>query len=162
MKLTDPDSARQSALAELASLTSIEFGTLSETHRAKPSADGTDVVRRGPDFRHQCWENGRNRSTYIPPEQIGALRQDLENGRRFQQITGELATAAIQQSRARRAGAAPSLQTAEKKPRNTLSRRKIQRNRSIPCPNPAMSHPRKAAPNPKPTLRGRAARRLRP
>jgi len=115
MKLTDPDPARQSALAELASLTSIEFGTLSETQRAKPSSDGTDVVRRGPYFRHQCWENGRNRSTYIPPEQIGALRQDLENGRRFQQITGELATAAIQQSRARRAGAAPSLQTAGKK-----------------------------------------------
>jgi topoisomerase IA-like protein len=72
-------------------------------------------VNRGPYFKHQCWENGKNRSTYIPPVQIGALREDLENGKRFQQITDELAAAAIQQSRARRAATAPSSETLEKK-----------------------------------------------
>ena len=111
----DHDAARQSALAELASLTSIEFGTLSEVYRDKPLADGHDAVRRGPYFKHQCWENGRNRSTYIPSGQVEALRQDLENGRRFQQITGELAASAIQQSRARRAAAEDLPDSSEKK-----------------------------------------------
>ena len=107
--------ARQSALAELAELTSIEFGTISEFHRVKSASDGNSVVRRGPYFKHQCWENGRNRSTYIPADQVESLRQDLENGKRFEQITSELAAAAIQQSRASRAAATVALETAEKK-----------------------------------------------
>lgn len=112
---TDPGSARKSALDELASLTSIELGTLSEFHRVKPSPDGSGAVRSGPYFKHQCWENGRNRSTYIPSDQVESLRQDLENGKRFQQITADLAAVAIQQSRARRTAATPIPETAEKK-----------------------------------------------
>ena len=113
----DPDDLRQSALRELASLTSIEFGTLSETYRNRPSPDGCGSVRRGPYVKHQCWENGKNRSTYIRPEQVDSLRQDLENGRRFQEITAQLASAAIQQSRTRLAGTAKpdSAPTPEKK-----------------------------------------------
>jgi hypothetical protein len=114
----NPDSARKSALDELASLTSIELGTLSEFHRVKQSPDGSGAVRGGPYFKHQHWENGRNRSTYIPSDQVESLRQDLENGKRFQQITADLAAAAIQQSRARRSAAAPTPDTAEKKTSN--------------------------------------------
>lgn len=133
--------ARQSALAELASLTSIEFGTISEFHRVKPASDSNSVVRRGPYFKHQCWENGRNRSTYIPAEQIQSLRQDLENGKRFEQITSELAAAAIQQSRAKRTTATVALETAGKKtskpnasPKNTAkqSSSSLKRARSSP------------------------------
>ena len=131
-KPSDHDTARQSALAELASLTSIEFGTLSEVYRDKPPADGHDAVRRGPYFKHQCWENGRNRSTYIPSGQVEALRQDLENGRRFQQITGELAAGAIQQSRARRAAAADLPDASEKKTSkpNALQKNIVKQNTS--------------------------------
>lgn len=112
---TNPDSARKSALDELALLTSIELGTLSEFHRIKPATDGSSAVRSGPYFKHQRWENGRNRSTYIPSDQVESLRQDLENGKRFQQITADLAAAAIQQSRARRSASTPTPDTAEKK-----------------------------------------------
>jgi hypothetical protein len=129
---TDPDALRQSALRELASLTTIEFGTLSEIYRNRPSPDGSGSVRRGPYFKHQCWENGKNRSTYIRPEHVESLRQDLENGQRFQQITDQLASAAIQQGRILRA-CLPKLDSAptpEKKtsklnatPKNTAKRK---------------------------------------
>ena len=102
-------------LDELASLTSIELGRLTEFHRDKPSPDGSSAVRSGPYFKHQCWENGRNRSTYIPSDQVESLRKDLENGKRFQQITADLAAAAIQQSRASRAAALPIPESAGKK-----------------------------------------------
>ena len=130
MKTSDAaEMTRKAALDELASLTSIEFGKISEFYRNRPSPDGDDVVRRGPYFKHQCWENGRNRSTYIPAEQLESLRQDLENGKRFEQITSQLAAAAIQQSRSNRAAASAAPQTAEKKtskpnasPKNTAKR----------------------------------------
>jgi hypothetical protein len=136
-----PEMARQTALAELASLTSIEFGTLSEFHRGKPAADGNSAVRRGPYFKHQCWENGRNRSTYIPAEQIESLRQDLENGKRFNQITSELAAAAIQQSRAKRAAVSLALGTVEKKTSKPNASQKNTAKRNTSSPKRVKSSP---------------------
>ena len=59
-----------------------------------------------PYTKHQCWENGENRSTYIHARHVGSLRQDLENGKRFQQITAQPANDAIQRSREQRLCAA--------------------------------------------------------
>lgn len=133
---SDPESARISALAELASLTSLEFGKLSEFRRNKPATDGAGVVSGGPYFKHQCWENGRNRSTYIPSEQVEALRQDIENGKRFEQITDQLAAAAIQQSRARRAGETAA-DTPEKKTSKPTTSPKNTAKRNSSSPKPA-------------------------
>lgn len=140
---TDPDSARKSALDELASLTSIELGTLSEFRRTKLSPDGGSAVRSGPYFKHQCWENGRNRSTYVPSDQVESLRQDLENGKRFQQITADLAAAAIQQSRARRAAATPTPETAEKKNSKLNASPKNTAKQSSTSPKRARNSPAK-------------------
>jgi hypothetical protein len=114
------DSLRKSALEELASLTTMEFGTLSEIYRNKPSPDGGEPVKLGPYTKHQCWENGKNRSTYIHAEHVESLQQDLENGKRFQQLTAQLANDAIQRSREQRSSSAKpeSSPTAEKKTSN--------------------------------------------
>jgi hypothetical protein len=112
-----PNPDRQATLAELASLTTIERGTLTEEYREQPSPDGHGTIRRGPYFKHQCWENGGNRSVRVPPEQVAQLRQDIENGRRFDVLTEQLASLAIEQGRAQRAGhgAAATLEGAAKK-----------------------------------------------
>ena len=124
---SDTDSFRQAALTELASLTSIEFGTLAEV---RPGCSG---------FKHQCWEDGRNRCTYIPAGQVAALRQDLENGKRFQQITAALAAAAIRESRDRRAAAA----TTEKKTSKPSAKPKNSAKPKPSSPKRARSSPRK-------------------
>jgi len=112
-----PNPNRQATLAELASLNTIERGTLTEEYREQPSPDGHGTIRRGPYFKHQCWENGRNRSVRVPPEEVAQLRQDIENGRRFDVLTEHLASLAIEQGRARRAthGATTAKDLAAKK-----------------------------------------------
>ncbi len=86
----------------LAEITAIERGTLTEEHRERPGPDGGGTVRRGPYFKHQCWENGRNRSVRIPPGQVALLREHLENGQRFDDLAAQLARHAIEEGRARR------------------------------------------------------------
>ena len=123
----DTRSKRQAALAELASLTTIERGTLTEEYRGSPAPDGGATLRRGPYFKHQCWEKGGNRSVRVPPGQVPRLREDIENGRRFDALTAELAGLAIAQGRAQRAAqsAAPVPEdlTAKKNSRRNVSRK---------------------------------------
>jgi hypothetical protein len=121
-----PNPNRQATLAELAALTTLERGTLTEEYREPPSPDGHGTVRRGPYFKHQCWENGRNRSVRVPSEQVAQLRQDIENGQRFDVLTEHLAHLAIEQGRAQRAahGATAATDiTAKKNSRRSASRK---------------------------------------
>jgi hypothetical protein len=142
----DIDSLRKAALEELASLTTIEFGTLSEVYRNRPSPDGSEPVKLGPYTKHQCWENGKNRSTYIQAGHVDSLRQDLENGIRFQQITAQLANDAIQRSREQRLCSAQpdTAPTAEKKTSkpNVSPKNTAKRSNSSPKPVSALSNKR--------------------
>jgi hypothetical protein len=94
---------RQHLLDQLAAITTMQRGTLAEEFREHPSPDGKDTVRLGPYFKHQCWEDGRNLSRRIPAHQVPALREDLANGARFNQITEQLARLNIEHTRALRA-----------------------------------------------------------
>lgn len=107
---TENKSTRETALINLAKITAMERGTLTEEYREQPSADGNGSVRRGPYFKHQCWEDGRNRSVRVPVAQAPQLREDINNGLRFDQLTAQLAQMAIEQGRAQRSAlsAAPA------------------------------------------------------
>ncbi len=63
----------QAVLGEMATLTRMERGTLSEEYRTGACAPGADPVRLGPFYRHQLWEGGRNVSRRVPPEQVPGL-----------------------------------------------------------------------------------------
>ena len=112
---------REAILTQLTQCDSIERGTVVAEYREVPSPEGSGTVRRGPYFKHQCWEDGKNRSVRVPAEQVARLREDLENAGRFDQLTARLAQWAVEKSRAERAAlsaapAAPSaaLQAAKK------------------------------------------------
>jgi hypothetical protein len=90
-------------LAQLAQLTSIEFGTLTEEYREVRAPVGTGTVRIGPYYKHQCWEDKKNRSTRVPAECVESLRADLKRGQEFDAITARLRQVAVTQSRAQRA-----------------------------------------------------------
>lgn len=93
---------RQAALAKLAAITAIERGTLTEEYRERPAPDGNGTVRRGPYFKHQCWENGKNRSVRIPSGQVAQVREHIENGHRFDELTATLEQLAIADGRGQR------------------------------------------------------------
>ena len=94
---------REAILAELASLTTIERGALSQEYRERPAPDGRGTTRNGPYHKHQCWEKGRKRSRGVPAQEVPLLRGDLENGARFNQLIGDLAELALTNGRELRA-----------------------------------------------------------
>lgn len=103
-----PTNTRQALLDELAGLTSIERGTLFEEYRTKAGADGSAPTKLGPYFKHQCWTQRKNRSARVSAVEVPALRQDLQNGKRFLEITEALADMAIAESRAKRKALTPA------------------------------------------------------
>ena len=63
------------------------------------------VIRQGPEgayYNHQCYENGRNVSRYVPGEQVGDLKEAIEGYRRFQQLVEQYVQLMVEKTRAER------------------------------------------------------------
>jgi hypothetical protein len=139
-----PSNPRQPLLDQLAELSTMERGTLAEEYREHPDPEGGGTVRLGPYYKHQCWENGRNMSRRIPAAEVDPLREDLQNGQRFEQITSELAAMAIAEGRSRRAalserpGPPPSQ---EKESKKNSKRRRSANATAKPKPSLRKSRP---------------------
>jgi hypothetical protein len=139
---TFPPKSRPALLDELASLTSIERGSRVEEFRQRAAPDGSDPIIRGPYFKYQVWAEGKNQSSRVPAHEVDALRQDLENGKRFAEVTEELADLAIAQSRELRKAITPKAALAsgqellEKKSPSPVPRGKIPGNRKAPRHDP--------------------------
>jgi hypothetical protein len=97
-----PATDRTDLLTQLASITTMQRGTLGEEHRERPSPEGKGMVRKGPYFKHQCWEGGRNQSRRVPASEVPVLREDLANAQRFDALTEQLAVLNITATRALR------------------------------------------------------------
>lgn len=54
----------------------------------------------GTAYKLQAWENGRNASRYVPPEQAPAVRAALEGYQQFQALTEQYAQWKIEETRA--------------------------------------------------------------
>ena len=63
------------------------------------------VIRQGPEgayYNHQCYENGRNVSRYVPSEQVADLKEAIEGYRRFQQLVEQYVQLLVEKTRAER------------------------------------------------------------
>lgn len=63
------------------------------------------VIRQGPEgpyHNHQCYENGRNVSRYVPGEQVADLKEAIEGYRRFQQLVEQYVQLMVEKTRAER------------------------------------------------------------
>ena len=56
----------------------------------------------GPYYNHQCYEQGRNVSRYVPAEQVAPLREALANHRRFEQLAEQYVQLVVARTRAER------------------------------------------------------------
>ena len=82
----------ESLLQDIAQIQRIDRGSVS-------------VIRQGPDgayYNHQCYENGRNVSRYVPGEQVDNLKEAIEGYRRFQQLVEQYVELMVEKSRAER------------------------------------------------------------
>jgi len=85
-------STPEAILRQIAQIHRMDHGTVS-------------VIRQGPHgpyYNHQCYENGRNVSRYVPPEQVPELEQAIEGYRRFQELVKQYVQLRVEQTRAER------------------------------------------------------------
>ena len=145
---SDTVAQRHALLAQLTSLTTMERGTLSEEYREQPARDGSGTIRLGPYFKHQCWEQGRNRTARVPAPCVEMLREDLENAQRFDQLTAQLAELAIEESRERRAALSAKTEDAAGRSAKKNSGRNVSRKdtarRKPSSPRSGRGSPKKA------------------
>lgn len=128
----------QAILGEMATLTSMERGTLSQEYRSGCSTDGGDPVQLGPYYKHQVWEGGRNVSRRVPPEHVPAMKDDLANYERFTKLAAAFTEQTIALTRKRRASIdSPEDSAAAKK--NSAKKRAAN---AIRKPNPSSRKPK--------------------
>lgn len=83
----------ESILEDIAQIQRMDRGTVS-------------VLRQGPEgayYNHQCYENGRNVSRYVPREQVADLQEAIEGYRRFEQLMEQYVQRMVEKTRAERA-----------------------------------------------------------
>ena len=82
----------ESVLQQIAQIQRMDQGTVS-------------VIRRGPHrsyYTHQCYENGRNVSRYVPAEQVPELEEAIEGYRRFQELVKQYVHLQVEKTRSER------------------------------------------------------------
>lgn len=123
-------------LTEMATLTSMERGTLSEEYRTRPDGDGSGTIRLGPYYKLQAWENGRNASRRVPAPEVPALRQDLANHERFTALAASFVEQTIALTRQQRGTGTGAQDAAAKK--NSAKKQKAN---AVRKPKPSSRKP---------------------
>jgi hypothetical protein len=94
-------STPQSVLHDIAQIQRMERGTL-------------NVIRQGPQgpyYNHQAYEEGRNVSRYVPPEQAGEVREAIQGYHRFQELAQQYVRLVVEKTRAEREAGAKKNKT---------------------------------------------------
>ena len=87
------NSTPQSILQELAHIQQMERGTL-------------NVIRQGPNgpyYNHQCYEQGRNVSRYVPAAEVAGVKEAIQGYHRFQALAQEYVQLMVEKTRMERA-----------------------------------------------------------
>lgn len=132
--------AIEAILTEMARLTTMERGTLSEEYRTRPAPDGEGTVRLGPYYKLQVWENGGNVSRRVPAAEVPTLQEDLANHQRFIELANAFVDESVARARALRqadglcGASAAAKENFTKKPATNASRR-----RKLSWPKPKRS-----------------------
>ena len=90
--ITKPTPTPESILQDIAQLRRLDRGSVC-------------VIRHGPDgpyYNHQCYENGRNVSRYVPGDQVADLKEAIESHRQFQQLVEQYVQLMVEKTRADR------------------------------------------------------------
>ena len=86
----------QSLLQDIAQIQCLDRGTVS-------------VLRQGPQgpyYNHQCYENGRNVSRYVPPDQVPSLKAAIDGYYRVRELMTQYVQLLVDKTRADRAAGA--------------------------------------------------------
>jgi hypothetical protein len=102
----------QSILHDIAQIQQLDRGTVS-------------IIRQGPQgpyHNHQCYENGRNVSRYVPLEQVADLKAAIDGYHQVQEMMAQYVQLMVDKTRAGREAGAK-----KKSPRPKSSSRRIRK-----------------------------------
>lgn len=128
-------SETKSILEQLASITSMERGKLTEVYRTRPAPDGTGTIRIGPYYKLQAWENGRNITRHVPAGEVPALKEDLANHQRFTELSASYENAVITQTRIRRLRSKKQEHADDAKGKKNSTKKRVSRGSGRPKPS---------------------------
>jgi len=91
------DRRRKQILKEMAGITRMEKGSLTEEYREK-YMDG-EKIRLGPYYKYQRWEQGRNVSRRVPAAEAEQIRDAVDGYHKFETLAKEYAEITIGMTR---------------------------------------------------------------
>jgi hypothetical protein len=90
--MKDP-ATKAEILAQIAAIRSMELGKLSEyQHPGRPKHSGSY-------HRLQAWQDGRNRSRHVRPEELPAVQEAIAGYARFRELTQRYAEIVVAETR---------------------------------------------------------------
>ena len=108
MALSLPENTDE-IIYELSSIIRMERGKLTSEYRTRPHPDGTGEIVRGPYWKIQVRENGKNNSRRVPLKEVPILQSDLETYKRFKGLVSALEDKIISNTRSLRASEVENL-----------------------------------------------------
>jgi len=85
---------RESLLKQMGEIETMSRGNLSEEYRERHVNGKT--VQRGPYYKYQVWEDGRNKSRRVKADEAQQLRQGIEGLDKFKKLSSEYIDATIE------------------------------------------------------------------
>ena len=132
--------SREQIIERIASITTMQPGTLTEEFRQGAIGKDGKPSRLGPYYKLQVWRDGANRTCRVPASQAESLRQDIDNHHAFGQLCKQLAEINIQHTLALRAAQASAADPDEGKKNSTRK----QAGKNSPKPKPSSRKPKRS------------------
>jgi hypothetical protein len=129
---------REQIIHRIASITTMQPGTLTEEYRQGAIGKDGKPSRLGPYYKFQVWRDGANRSSRVPASQADHLREDIDNHHTFGQLCRQLAELNIEHTLALRAAQSPAADPGESKKNSTRK----QARKNSPKPKPSSQKPK--------------------
>jgi hypothetical protein len=116
------EEARKDLLDQLAAITTMQPGTLTEEYRTGAPGEDGRPARLGPYYKFQVWRDGANRTSRVPAQKAADLREDTANWRLFHDLCTRLAQLNAEHTLALRDAQGSAAGTAEGKKNSTGKR----------------------------------------
>jgi hypothetical protein len=106
---------REQILQQMQQIQRMEHGSLQAQKRPSARHPGQEC---GPYFKHQVWEEGRNLTRHVPPEEADALAQAIEGRKQFEKLAEQFIDATVLLTRSEISPDAKKNATKSKPPSN--------------------------------------------
>ena len=130
--------SREQIIERIASIATMQPGTLTEEYRQGAIGKDGKPARLGPYYKLQVWRDGANCTSRVPVSQAESWREDIDNHHTFGQLCQQLAELNIEHTRALRAAQIPAAHPGEGKKNSTPKQTK----KSSPKPKPSSRKPK--------------------